>query len=98
MARTKKRSTGNQLAKRLELSLLEQFGPVLTGDSLRQALGYPSMNALRQAAMRGNIPVPLFKLENRRGRFALAIDVARWLADQCDPESHDELQKDLETN
>ena len=66
----------------LESDLLGQFGPMLTGEALRKALGYPSMDALRQALSRGTLPVPVFPLKNRRGKFALVKDVAHWLAEQ----------------
>lgn len=70
------------LEKMLESDLLGQYGPLLTGDALRRALGYPSMDAVRQALSRGTLPVPVFRLPNRRGTFALAKDVAHWLAEQ----------------
>lgn len=66
----------------LENDLLRQYGPILTGDALKKSLGYPSMDAFRQALSRGTLPVPVFPLENRRGKFALAKDVAKWLAEQ----------------
>jgi len=70
------------LAEVLESDLLGQYGPMLTGEALRKALGYPSMDAFRQALSRGTVPVKVFPLENRRGKFALAKDVATWLAEQ----------------
>jgi len=69
------------LAERLELDLMDRYGPVVTGDSLREVLGFPSMGALRQAITRGTISVTIFEIENRRGKFALIKDVAIWLAD-----------------
>lgn len=72
----------NSLVQALEKDLLEQYGPVLTGANLQKALGYPSMDAMRQAMFRNQAPVPVFKLKNRRGRFALAKDIANWLAKQ----------------
>ncbi|WP_197034933.1 hypothetical protein [Herbaspirillum sp. RV1423] len=59
--------------------LTRQYGPLLSGDNLRIALGYPSKEAYRMALVRKSIPVPVFELENRRGKFALTLDVARWL-------------------
>jgi hypothetical protein len=59
--------------------LTRQYGPLLSGDNLRVALGYPSKEAYRMALVRKSIPVPIFELENRRGKFALTLDVARWL-------------------
>jgi hypothetical protein len=71
----------SNLAEKLEADLIKQYGPMLSGESLRSALGYPSMDALRQAYSRGRVPVPIFPIENRRGKYALAKDVARWLAE-----------------
>ncbi len=70
------------LAEVLESDLLGQYGPMLSGDALRKALGYPSMDAFRQALSRGTVPIKVFPLENRRGKFALTKDVATWLAEQ----------------
>lgn len=72
----------SDLEKALEADLLREYGPLLTGNSLRKALGYPSLEALRQAVARDKVPVPVFSLPNRRGKFALSKDVATWLADQ----------------
>jgi hypothetical protein len=69
------------LADLLERDLLTRYGgPLLGGDDLRSALGYPSVEALRQAISRGTVPVPVFAVEHRRGKFALTKDVASWLA------------------
>lgn len=76
-------SQGNQLSslsKQLEQELLREYGPIVGGDQLRQALGFPSMDAFRQALARGRLPLAVFALEHRRGKFALTRDLARWLA------------------
>jgi hypothetical protein len=70
------------LAEALEAKLMKDEGSLLSGDALRRALGYRSLDALRQAISRGTVPVPVFTLPNRRGRFALTCDVAIWLAAQ----------------
>lgn len=75
-------TTERTLEEVLERDLLDQYGPVVGGESLRKALGYPSMDALRQAMSRGTLPVPVFRIENRRGTFALIKDIAKWLAKQ----------------
>ena len=72
----------NILARSLEIDMLNQYGFMLSGNSLRKALGFSSMDALRQAIARGKIPIPIFPLENRRGKYALVKDVANWLAEQ----------------
>ena len=69
------------LVKELEAQLLQLYGsPLLSGDALKSALGYNSLDALRQAIAREKIPVPIFQMDNRRGKYALVIDVARYLA------------------
>lgn len=60
--------------------LLERYGPLLTGEVLRASLGYPSQAALRQSLSRNTTPVRTFRIPGRRGRFALTLDVAQWLA------------------
>lgn len=70
-----------KLAEQLEKDLLQMYGsPLLTGEDLKKAMGFRSVDALRQAIVRQTIPVKVFKLENRRGKYALVKDIARWLA------------------
>lgn len=69
------------LAELLEHDLVTRYGsPLLGGEDLRSALGYPSAEAMRQAISRGTVPVPVFAVAHRRGKFALVKDVAAWLA------------------
>lgn len=70
----------------LEIDLFNRYGPMIGGNDLRAVLGFPSMEALRQALSRGKLPVAVFKLPRRRGNFALVKDVAKWLA-QCRAEA-----------
>jgi len=74
--------TTELLAASLERDLFDRYGPMVAGDELRQALGYTSKDAFRQALSRQTVPVPVFGLPNRRGKFALVKDIAKWLADQ----------------
>lgn len=76
------KTTQISLTKEIEDALLRIHGPMLSGDSLRTALGYPSMEAFRQALSRDSVPVPVFSIKQRRGKFALVRDVAQWLAKQ----------------
>lgn len=70
-----------ELAEALEKQMLEQYGMhIITGKALCSALGYKNVDALRQAIHRNQIPVPLFTIETRRGKFALVKDIAYWLA------------------
>lgn len=61
-------------------ALFDRFGPLLPCTALPRVLGYPTPSAFRQAVARGTVPVPIFKIPTRRGWFALASDVATWLA------------------
>lgn len=70
------------LAKSLENDLTERYGPILGSSKLTKVLGYSSGDAFRQAVARKTVPVPIFRIANRRGQFALARDVAMWLAEQ----------------
>jgi len=66
----------------LEHDLSTRHGPLMAGEYLRVALGYPSKEAFRQAVARKTVPIPVFGIERRRGKFALTKDVACWLAVQ----------------
>ncbi len=72
----------DELARELNEQFVQQFGPILPSSVLVKALGYRSTAAYRQAVTRDTVPVPLFQIPNRRGRFALARDVAIWLSAQ----------------
>lgn len=60
--------------------LMEKFGALIGGDSLRKVLGYKTQQAFRQANSRNLLPIQVFVLQNRRGKFAYAKDIAIWLA------------------
>lgn len=60
-------------------SLVAQFGPLIGGQDLRRALGFRSRGAFRTALDRGHMPVKVFSLEGRRGKFAFAVEVEAWL-------------------
>jgi hypothetical protein len=64
----------------LRESLIRDWGYVVGSAGLRQALGYPTQAALRQAIARGAMPVKIFEIDGRKGPFALAHDLAAWLA------------------
>lgn len=70
------------LFRELESKLYEEHGPMMFGDALRKALGYRSGDAFRQAASRGTVPIHTFRIETRKGRFAMTNEVASWLAKQ----------------
>lgn len=70
------------LAEEIELVLIRQFGPLLSNELLCRSLGFSSMGALRQALSKKRVPVTVFSIPNRNGKFALTKDVAKWLAEQ----------------
>jgi hypothetical protein len=62
-----------------EKVLTETYGAVMSGVELRKALGFKSVSAFHRAVAAGNVQVGFFRMPGRRGRFALASDVAAWL-------------------
>lgn len=74
------RERSTDLASRLEGDLFDRYGPMLCGESLCTALGYASQAAFRQALTRRTVPVSVFPIKHRRGKYALVKDVAQWLA------------------
>lgn len=72
----------SELERSLEADLLSRHGPVMTGKELFTALGYPSHEAFRQSLVRKSEVVPIFKMQHRKGSFALVKDIARHLAEQ----------------
>jgi hypothetical protein len=71
-----------ELAANIERELYRDIGPLLFGVKLYASLGFPSAQAFRQAYSRNTMPVSVFNIQNRRGKFALSRDVAKWLATQ----------------
>ena len=82
MDETEKALLIDELAQSLESDLLSRYGPIMAGEELQRALGYPSKEAFRQSLVRNAVAIPLFDLEYRRGKYALVKDVARYLAEQ----------------
>ena len=71
----------------LRVALIHDWGYVVGSAGLRQVLGYPTQAALRAAVARGVIPVRVFEIRGRKGQFALAHDLAAWLAANGAPDS-----------
>lgn len=71
-----------KIAEDMTSRLEAQYGPLLSSTALVKVLGYPSAESFQQALHRGTVPVPIFKIQHRRGSFALVQDVARWLSEQ----------------
>ncbi|TWO62873.1 hypothetical protein FN976_28645 [Caenimonas sedimenti] len=62
--------------------MFARHGPMIGGAALHAALGYPSATAFRMALARDRVPIPVFPLDHRRGKFALVTELAAWLARQ----------------
>lgn len=58
---------------------LREFGPLLTSSQAAKLLCYRNAEALRQARLGHKLPVPMFKISDRRGWFAATAVVARWV-------------------
>ncbi|WP_251359105.1 hypothetical protein [Kangiella sp. TOML190] len=69
-------------AKDIEKDIIKLHGYVIGNEDLSALLGFKTMGAFRQAISRKKVPIKIFNIENRRGKFALAKDVAQWLFKQ----------------
>jgi hypothetical protein len=59
--------------------LLREYGPLMTGETLWNSLGFNNYAAFRQARTAGRLDVIVFALPKRRGLFAHTRDIAKWL-------------------
>lgn len=77
------KSAFNVVAQENEMKayLLERYGPLLTRDDLVEVLGFPTSTAFDRYCQRGRLTLDLVRLPSRRGVFAHARDVARYLAE-----------------
>lgn len=66
----------------LKATLIETYGPLVSGRDLARLAGFKSTDALRIAEQRGRLGFRVFRIEGRRGRFARVEDVADWLETQ----------------
>lgn len=61
-------------------TLRGSFGELMTPKDLAKILHYPSEQAVIKAHERGSLPVPLVKIEGRRGWYVTVIAVAECLS------------------
>ena len=59
--------------------MMNQYGPILRGRELHNALGFDSAQSFLRAKRLKQLQVNVFPLPGRRGYFALTMDVAGWL-------------------
>lgn len=61
--------------------LMCRYGPVLNIGALVETLKFPSKDALERSLERGHLRLAITDMPNRRGKFALAQNVARYLVE-----------------
>lgn len=66
------------LLAEIDAEFLGNAGPLLTGTTLAQALGFSDAE-FSQALVDGNLPVPTFLVDGQEGLHANSWDVACWL-------------------
>ena len=59
--------------------LVNRHGEVVGGNALRLLLGFPTVDAMKRAIARGTLKLPTFLISGRKGRFALTVDIAKYL-------------------
>ena len=68
-------SSLEELAAQITMS----SGPFVRISDAWQLLGYPSSDAARKAAARNRMPVKVFALPERRGKYVRSLELAAWL-------------------
>ncbi len=59
--------------------LFREFGELLTLADASKVLGYPSYSAFRKAVYRGQVPLRIIQIDQRRGRFIKTSDLTEYL-------------------
>lgn len=67
-------------------NLMSRYGPLLDAKALAEVLKFPTLGAFERSLARGHIQLKTKKFRHRRGTFALAHDVAQYVADELDVE------------
>lgn len=89
--------TVNDLEQSTAEFLMTRYGPLLDAKALIEVLHYSGQLALERSIQRGHLKVRTFHLSGRRGVFAHAKDVARYIAKQMADTSTDE-ESDSQSN
>lgn len=61
--------------------LLRQYGLVVGGKDLMKLLGFKNYKTFHSACADNRLPIPVFDIHGRRGKFAKISDLARWYAE-----------------
>lgn len=71
--------TESEFKHHIEQQLINEYGVLVSGDSLHKALGFNSKAAFRKGVERGTVEIPIMSFKNRRGKYALSTDIAEWI-------------------
>lgn len=61
--------------------LMQRYGPLLDAKALAETLKFPTVDALERCWERGHLRITTSAMPHRRGKFALAHQVARYLVE-----------------
>ncbi|EGD59872.1 hypothetical protein Y88_2311 [Novosphingobium nitrogenifigens DSM 19370] len=70
---------GSNTADALLAQIFKDHGPLLARDALARLMGFSNTKAFDQARRRGALGVKTFKIEGRKGVYALTSDYIAWL-------------------
>ncbi len=59
--------------------LMQRYGPLLDAKALAETLKFPTVDALERSLERGHLRITTSEMPHRRGKFALAHQVAHYL-------------------
>ena len=71
----------SQAHAKAERQLLRQYGLVVGGKDLTKLLGFKNYKTFQSACMENRLPIRVFDIPGRRGKFAKISDLARWYAE-----------------
>lgn len=61
-----------------ERRLIKEFGLIVGGKDLMKLLGFRNYQSFYSACIEDRLPIPVFEILGRRGKFAKTRDVANW--------------------
>lgn len=70
-----------EMERSIATHLMDRYGPVLDINALVATLKFPSKDALERSLERGHLRLAITDMPSRRGKFALAQNVARYLVE-----------------
>lgn len=73
--------------------LMQRYGPLLDAKALAETLKFPTVDALERSLERGHLRIATSEMPHRRGKFALAHQVAQYLVDGV---AHQDFQVNAE--